>query len=133
MQFASLTFFCFVITLTLSWLTQGRHEKFILVAASYVFYLQIGVAPLVLLIMGTTFNYLCGNGIRLGSRRNATRWLMAGVGFNIGLLFVYKYSIFFRASAETLAIFLGTEVHLGILEMILPIGISFIPFRPFPI
>lgn len=130
MQFASLTFFAFfVITLTLSWLTQGRLRKFILVLASYVFYLQIGIAPLVLLIMSTTFNYLCGNGIRLGSRKNATRWLMAGVGFNIGLLFVYKYSIFFRASAENLAIFLGTEVHLGILEMILPIGISFYTFQ----
>ena len=130
MQFASLTFFSFfVATLTISWLTQGNVRKMVLVVASYLFYLQIGIAPLVLLIMSTSFNYLCGNGIRLGSRKNAGRWLMAGVGFNIGLLFVYKYSIFFRASAENLAIFLGTEVHLGILEMLLPVGISFYTFQ----
>ena len=130
MQFASLEFaLFFVLVLQLSWLTKGTIRKWVLLIASYIFYGQLGAAPLCLLLFSTSFNHMIGNALVGLDKTHASRWLSAGIGINLGMLGLYKYANFFRGTAEDLAALLGMEAHLSLLELMLPVGISFYTFQ----
>jgi alginate O-acetyltransferase complex protein AlgI len=132
MQFASLNFLAFfVIVLTFTW-TFGRKRHIrnaILLLASYLFYAQISLQALSLLIVSSMCNYVFGNAIAAATMR-VRRWcLFIGIGFNLGFLGLFKYLNFFRSSTEDIAYIFGIEAHLPLLEVILPIGISFYTFQ----
>src|SRR5690606_16932781 len=55
--------------------------------------------------------------------------LAVGVGSNVALLGVFKLYDFFRASTASFADFLGLSAHLPVLELFLPVGISFYTFQ----
>ena len=134
MQFASLsigTFFLLVATLlwTGSRLNSRWYRNVLLLIVSYAFYGFVSTDALILLIFSTTFNHVLSEGL-VGARPERRRhWMWAGVGFNIGLLGVFKYLDFFRSSVQGLTDFLGLSIHWPIIDLLLPVGISFYCFQ----
>jgi alginate O-acetyltransferase complex protein AlgI len=98
-----------------------------LVAASLFFYGWWDVRFLALLVPSIVVNYLAGRSLgrfAAAGLDRPKRWLLAGViAGNLLVLGYFKYVNFFMASAN--AVFAG---HLGPLDVILPLGISFFTF-----
>lgn len=99
--------------------------KIWLVAASLVFYGigQLDFLPWFAATIG--LNYLILWGIRRSGTRAAKRlWLFFAVLWNLGLLFYFKYSNFLLSNVNWI---LKSDIPL--LQVILPIGISFFTFQ----
>ena len=134
MQFASLHYWYFLlITITLLWSgvrVQTRwYRNCLLLLASYFFYGYVSTDALILLIFSTTVNHICSEGLLSANSNKRSAWLWAGIGFNIGLLGVFKYLDFFRTSVESLTLTLGLSIHWPIIDLLLPVGISFYSFQ----
>ena len=103
MQFASLFYwYFFLLVATLLWagskLNNRWYRNGLLLIVSYTFYGFVSTDALILLIFSTTFNHVLSESL-VGARPEKRRqWMWAGVGFNIGLLGVFKYLDFFRAA-----------------------------------
>ncbi|MBF0244920.1 MAG: MBOAT family protein [Planctomycetes bacterium] len=95
-----------------------------LLGASYYFYACWNSWYLALIVFSTLLDYLCA---LLISRRvwGRKRWLLVSLCSNLGLLFAFKYYGFFSSSALALAKILGAELYLPVLNLLLPVGISF--------
>jgi alginate O-acetyltransferase complex protein AlgI len=94
-----------------------------LVAASLLFYGYWKPEYVPLLLLSVVVNFVLARGIVPG-RRGARRCLAAGIAFNLGLLFFFKYASFVS----------GLAVHAGWLDQALPkrelpLGISFFTFQ----
>jgi alginate O-acetyltransferase complex protein AlgI len=113
----------FIIFFLLNRLRKNNLSRIWLVLASLFFYSWWNVIylPLILFSMGT--NFLIGFSFqkKLASRRKLI--LTCGIVFNILLLGYYKYYDFFISNINILA-----SAHLDILNIILPLGISFFTF-----
>ena len=109
----------------------GRGAAIWLFLASLAFYGYWMPEFTFLLVGSIVWNYWIGKrigqlepgsgGVR--ARRYARRWLILGIGVNLGLLAYFKYANFFLANVN--AVF-GLHWSLG--TVILPIGISFFTF-----
>jgi len=106
----------------------GRHNTklaaLFLAMASLVFYSYWDRRYLLLLLLSATFNYSAGYAIGHTISQNR-KWLIAalGIGGDLVLLSYFKYTNFFLASINTT---LGA--NLGVMEIVLPLGISFFTF-----
>ena len=106
-------------------LNRYRAGNIFLVAASFFFYAWWRVEFLPLLLTSIAVNFVVGRAImRRAAMGLATRaHLAGGVAFNLLLLGYFKYAGFFAANV---ALLFG--VPPPVLEVILPIGISFFTF-----
>jgi alginate O-acetyltransferase complex protein AlgI len=129
MLFNTAQFFVFfAIVLVLHyWLPRGAPRKYLLLAASYVFYGSWNVAFLPLLAVITLVDYASALWMERFThpvRRKA--FLIFSLAVNLGFLGFFKYYNFL---ATTLAQILGLEPASLMLQIILPIGISFHTFQ----
>ena len=88
-------------------------------------------AYIVLILGSTVVDYIAGLRIH-GAKSQATKkaWLTTSLVVNLGLLFTFKYFNFFsRATAEVLKSFFGLEISAPVLDVLLPVGISFYTFQ----
>ena len=103
--------------------------KLFILGASWFFYAYWDWRFLGLLALYTVVNH----GLALGSYHSGTpphrRWVAAAVAFNLGLLGFFKYYGFFTLSAYAVCGRLGLACPLPLLDVILPIGISFFTFQ----
>lgn len=133
MAFPSLPFaYFFLITATVSWsLCRFRTaQKAFLLVASYVFYARWDARLLGLLFGVSLANWLLGRALEATARPRARDALLAlGVGANVLVLGFFKLYDFFRATVASFGDFLGLAAHLPVLEILLPIGISFYTFQ----
>ena len=91
MLFNSLDFAIFFVVVWLgAWVSRGRLRKYWLLSASYYFYGSWKVEYLALLGGSTLVSYLVGLSLGPG-RRGRGLWLAFGVGFNLAVLFAFKY------------------------------------------
>ena len=134
MQFASLSYWYFLLfTATFTWLgfklSSRWYRNCILLLASYIFYGFVSTDALILLLFSTTVNHIFAEGL-VGAQTSKRRsWMWMGIGFNLGLLGVFKYLDFFRSSIESLTYTLGLGIHWPIIDLLLPVGISFYSFQ----
>jgi alginate O-acetyltransferase complex protein AlgI len=109
------------------WLARGRSLKYlILTVASYVFYGYWNWRFCLLLLFSTLFSFLVG--IRIDSERREkvkTAWMVASIVVDLAVLGVFKYYDFAIDSLHAVGLF-GA---LPVLQLILPIGISFYTFH----
>lgn len=94
--------------------------------ASLVFYGYWMPEFTLLLVVSIAVNFGVGAAIQHavhGGVPTARRWLIAGIVFDLGLLGYFKYANFF---ADNLALLLGQD--LSLVQIVLPIGISFYTF-----
>jgi alginate O-acetyltransferase complex protein AlgI len=103
----------------------------VVASASLVFY-AVGAGPTTLLLLGCmVVNYLMGPALEpddwdLEPQRRR-RWLYGVVAFDVAVLVVWKYAGYASAQAAGLASFTGLD--LPVIELVLPIGISFYTFH----
>jgi D-alanyl-lipoteichoic acid acyltransferase DltB (MBOAT superfamily) len=126
-EFVALPFpFFFVAVLTLVW-ALGRHRvarNLVLVLASAWFAWKWQPLFLICLVGSSLWNYACGEIVE--SRRSLLPIAVAG---NLAFLGYVKYAGFFLDSIDGLASWLGLSLHLPVLQVAVPLGISFYTFQ----
>lgn len=128
MLFTTVPFALLFLPLTLlGFFALGRFSREVaaawLLLASLFFY-GFWMPQVTALLLGSMLcNFLLG--LRLAALHSSRRkpWLVAGVGFNLGLLAYFKYANFFVANLNQA---LGAHIDVG--TILLPIGISFYSF-----
>ncbi|CBH23624.1 Probable poly(beta-D-mannuronate) O-acetylase [Salinibacter ruber M8] len=131
MLFNSLNFALFFpVVVALFFATPKRHRWILLLAASYYFYASWKVAYLGLILASTLVDYVAG--IRMGkqeSRAARRPYLLLSLVVNLGILFTFKYFNFFVGSAEAALASMGLGWEAPVLDVLLPVGISFYTFQ----
>ena len=131
MLFPTLTFGLFFLAVfAVVWsVPSNEWRKLLLLVASWVFYGAWGWRFVPLLIVSALLNgglawAIAGEG---GRRR---RWLLtAGIVLNLSILGFFKYFDFFADQAMSLMTFAGLRQDPAIMQVILPIGVSFFTFQ----
>ncbi len=133
MLFNTATYGVFLlVVLALHWplKTRPRPRQVLLLAASYVFYGAWSVKYLALLAFSTLLDFGVGLALAKAHRPALRRGLLgASLVGNLGLLAAYKYYGFFAANLAALLSELGVQGALPVLEVALPVGISFYTFQ----
>ncbi|KAA0233457.1 MAG: hypothetical protein JJLCMIEE_02171 [Acidimicrobiales bacterium] len=133
MLFPTLTFaIFFLIVLAVSWRLNSRPRawKLFMLAASYVFYGWWDWRFIFLLAATTVVNEVAAIGVFKASTDGRKKaWIALGVGFDLLILGFFKYYGFFISSAVNFLDAIGLPSNLPLLEVILPIGISFFTFQ----
>jgi alginate O-acetyltransferase complex protein AlgI len=131
MTFNSLQFLVFFMVVTL-WFFQLKNQKgriLLLLVASCYFYMSF--IPEYILILGGTIviDYFAGLQIERSEARARKFWLVCSIIANVGVLAVFKYYNFFIDNIHTGFLFFGKPLSLPLLQMALPIGLSFHTFQ----
>jgi len=134
MFFNSLSFAIFLpIVFFLYWFVFNSSKKAqntLLIIASYYFYSCWDWRFLFLLVFSTGLDYFTALKIE-NSRSKAERktWFWISVGVNLGFLGVFKYYDFFAVSFSKLIEGFGMQANPFLLNLVLPVGISFYTFH----
>ena len=129
MLFNSLTFLVFFpCVFLLYYILPFRFRKYMLLAASYYFYMCWKPEFIVLILFSTVVDYCCGLGM---ARRPERKKLLLAVSLtmNLGLLFFFKYLNFFGETLTALCRAVSIPFSAPALSIILPVGISFYTFQ----
>lgn len=111
-------------------LRNTRWRLVFLTLASYVFYGWWDWRFLPLMIASTTVDYIAGQHIsRSDDPRTRKLWLVCSLSFNLTILGFFKYYGFFARSVNAVAGQMGLIGFAPVLNIILPIGISFYTFN----
>ena len=131
MIFNSLAFALFFsITFLLYWVLPHKHRWFLLLAASYYFYISWGLKLVIWLLMTTCISYICARAIENNENNQAKkRYMLAAVISCLGILLVFKYFNFFSTSVSDLLQLLSLPIGRFTLTLMLPVGISFYIFK----
>jgi alginate O-acetyltransferase complex protein AlgI len=134
MFFNSLAFAVFLpIVFFLYWFVFNKTkstQNALLIVASYYFYSCWDWRFLFLLVFSTFLDYYTGIQIEKGkSDRSRKFWFWLSVLTNLGFLGVFKYYNFFAASFSELLNSVGIQASPILLNVILPVGISFYTFH----
>jgi alginate O-acetyltransferase complex protein AlgI len=135
--FNSLDYFLFLpLVFILYWFVTYKKlalQNGMLLVMSYVFYGWWDWRFLFLLLFSTLLDYI--SGIKIHKSENLVRrkfWLVLSIGINLGFLGFFKYYNFFAAEFGSLLHQLGFNVNeftFKIMQIILPVGISFYTFH----
>ncbi len=138
MIFSSIEFFLFfaAVILFLALAKGQQTKKYFLLAASYFFYGYWDWRFTFLMLAMTVVNYALGHCVeRASSLRLKRLSLVTAIVFDLGVLGFFKYYNFFIESANYALRSLGSlsgasqSAGLSSLDIILPVGISFITFQ----
>lgn len=131
MLFNSIQFlFFFVIVMAMYFAFPYRFRWVLLLAASYYFYMTTKPGFIVFILLSTFITYYAG--IQMGKKESKSerkKFLLLGLLFNLGLLFLLKYYNFFGDSMNGLFTRLQIGYKIPALHLLLPIGISFYTFK----
>ncbi len=126
----------FVVFLTLVYLAFWalvRHKaarNLLLLAASCFFYMSWNPTLILLIVWATGIDYVAANRIYASdSPRVRKAWLLVSLVTNLGTLAFFKYAGWMLDSARASFAWLGVDVPVPVLEVVLPVGISFYTFH----
>jgi alginate O-acetyltransferase complex protein AlgI len=134
MFFNSLAFAVFLpVVFFLYWFVFNKTksaQNALLIVASYYFYSCWDWRFLFLLVFSTFLDYYTGIQIEKGkSEKSRKFWFWLSIIVNLGFLGVFKYYNFFAASFSELLGSVGIKASPILLNVILPVGISFYTFH----
>ncbi len=134
MLFNSLDFLLFLpIVLVIYWLLSKKikFQNIILLLSSYIFYGWWDYRFLALIFTSTMIDYMVGIQLDKSNIKSVKkRWLLLSIFFNIGLLGFFKYYNFFIHSFMDSLALMGYSINNSwMLNIILPVGISFYTFQ----
>lgn len=131
MLFNDLNFFLFfIIVYALFWIVPKKIKNLLLLLSSYIFYSFWDWRFLLLLIFSTLLDYTFGLVIHNSdSNEKKKRYMWFGLFNNLVVLGFFKYYNFFIDSFANILLKFGFAPHFPILNIILPIGISFYTFH----
>ena len=132
MLFNSLTFLAFLpIVFGVYWFALARSVKaqnVWLLIASYVFYGWWDWRFLGLIAFTSGVSYLTGLKCAQGQSHRKC-WLVISLVLNLAILGFFKYCNFFLESTAALLQMFGMKANMPVLQVILPVGISFYTFQ----
>src|SRR6478672_10160970 len=113
------------------WLLKTRQGRFICLAVTgYLFYSFWDPRFCLLMALTTLVSYLAGLGfLRWHDRRVRKLLLIVPIALDLSLLGFFKYAGFALDSANRAAGLLGFDPAVPVLQIVLPIGISFYTFH----
>ncbi len=134
MIFNSLYFLVFIVCLfSIYWGLQKhglQKQNILLLLASYFFYACWDWRFLFLLMFSTLLDFYSALRIsNADSLKKKKVWFWLSILINLGFLGIFKYYNFFVDSFVTLFLKLGYNMHSNLIEVILPVGISFYTFH----
>ncbi len=127
MLFSSLTFLIIFlpILLVIYYISKDKYRNIILFIFSLLFYAWGEPKYIFLMLLSIVINYFLAIFIdKFKSKNNKRIIMILAVIFNVSLLFVFKYLNFFITNINSLF-----NTNLGLLNITLPIGISFYTFQ----
>lgn len=133
MLFNSFEFFLFLpVVFALYWFVLNRSLKWqnaLILVASYFFYGWWSWTFMGLLMLSTLLDYCYGFWVAAPDKKKAKRFLWLSIINNLGILGVFKYYNFFALEFQHGLELLGVQTHPYLLNVALPIGISFYTFH----
>ena len=131
MNFISPQFFVFgVITLLIYWTLKDRFKTLVLLISSYIFYSFWDWRFTTLLLFLTVGNfYLTKKMHTLESNKRKKNLLIFCLIQNLLVLFIFKYFNFFTDGAQRLFDYVGFNLDLPTINILLPLGLSFFIFQ----
>lgn len=127
MLFNSLIFTIFLpIVFILYWITPPKYRNYFLLLASYYFYYSYNPWFLLLLIGTSAVDYLLAR--KISSTENKKRkklFLVLSLASNLGVLFIFKYFVFFYNSSVEILNLKSSILN----QFIIPAGLSFYTFQ----
>ena len=133
MLFPTLAFGLFFVAIfLLNWLTRPNPLiwKITMFCSSLFFYGWWNWRVVFLLLWAIASNWMAGTQIdkqlQLGSKDSAKNWMRTAIVADLALLGVFKYYDFFAVELSNL---LGSGTAIPLLELTLPVGISFFTFQ----
>jgi D-alanyl-lipoteichoic acid acyltransferase DltB (MBOAT superfamily) len=130
--FYSIPFAIFFVTIFfLYWSLPHKYRWFLLLLASYYFYISWGHKLVAWLFITTVISYICARAIEINDNTKTKKcYMMASVIGCLSVLFVFKYFNFFSTSiCDILQRIFSLPIGEFTLTLILPIGISFYIFK----
>jgi alginate O-acetyltransferase complex protein AlgI len=122
----------FVLVFAASWFLRRRdvERKIFLTAASYFFYGYWDWSFMALLAGVTVLDYLFGLALGAVKNQGGRKALVALAAIlNLGVLGYFKYTTFLLESGNAALRLFGLPLSLPIIQVILPVGISFFTFQ----
>jgi alginate O-acetyltransferase complex protein AlgI len=121
----------FLVVFGLYWAAPSRKLKILLLlAASYYFYMSWNKELALVVACSSMADFFIGIAMEKSeSARRRKRLMQLSIMMNVGLLFYFKYTNFFLDSLHSLLERLGVHRTMPMLDVILPIGISFYTFE----
>jgi len=133
MLFHSLEFaFFFALAFFGHWMLAERRRlhTYFLSAMSVWFYAAWNAWYILLVVVSTVIDFVASERIHASDRPKVRKgWLLASLIGNLGLLGTFKYYNFFVDSIQQLTGFVGMPISLPLLNVLLPVGISFYTFQ----
>lgn len=131
MLFNSRTFLIFFLSVTtLYFLLPGKWRWMLLLGASMLFYMAFVPKYILVLLFLAFVDYTGGILLeKVNTPRRRTFILIACLILDLGMLVFFKYANFFAGNIEALARLLHWNYGLPVLEILLPLGISFHIFQ----
>jgi alginate O-acetyltransferase complex protein AlgI len=131
MTFTSLAFVVFFLLLLVlrPWARTAGRETWLLLIASYVFYLTSGLYGVLLVILTSVIDFNVGR--RLGTTEDPSgrrRWLFVSLATNLGILGFFKYTNFFLDNLSAISAAVGIPLAAAHSDIALPIGLSYFTF-----
>src|SRR5437016_292628 len=127
MIFNSLAFAIFLpVVLALYYILPFKAQNRMLLAASLFFYAWWDWRFLGLLALTILIDFYASHAVyRATTHKRKKQWMLLSIISNVTVLIIFKYSNFFVQSFAELLSRIGFSVHAPILQLVLPIGISF--------
>lgn len=133
MLFNSIEFLIFLpIVFALYWLSKKslKLQNLLIVVVSYIFYGWWNYRFLFLIALTTACSFLSGLLVERCERQRAKKAItISNITLNLGILGVYKYYNFFTDSFQQILNSLGMHADWPVLNLVLPVGISFYTFQ----
>ena len=131
MNFISIQFLIFgIITIIIYWTLRDRFKTSVLLIASYIFYCFWDWRFTALLAFLTVSNFFLTRAMhQTQSSQFKKRLLAACLSQNLLVLFVFKYFNFFTDGAQRVFDFMGLNLDLPTIKVLLPLGLSFFIFQ----
>lgn len=128
MIFNSFTFIIFLFIFTIIyWSLDNNKNIYLIFFSSLIFYGFWRLDFLILLIISLVFNFIIS--FKINNSFFKKKYIFISVFFNLFILFVFKYLIFFVEISNSILNFFKLDVINFNYKIILPIGISFYTFQ----
>ncbi|NOW98921.1 MBOAT family protein [Mucilaginibacter sp. SG564] len=133
MLFNSVAFAIFLpIIFILYWFLTGKNlriQNVLLLISSFFFYSYWDYRFLLLLILSISLDFVVAKKIHNAEGPKKRLWFLTSIIFNLAILFFFKYFNFFIESFSSAFGTIGIPINVSILNLILPLGISFYTFH----
>jgi alginate O-acetyltransferase complex protein AlgI len=130
MIFNSVTYLLFLlIVVALFWLLPRKPRLIIIFLSSIIFYGFWRVEFIPVMLLSVVTDYIAAIKISQSSKASRIKWLYFSLCINFGLLFYFKYLLFFAENTIGLLSFFDLQPEPLLINIILPLGISFYTFQ----